>query len=53
MILAQKETVGMNEGGRPTKTPTTGEGVSTPTLEQAGIDYKLSSRSQAIAAILA
>jgi phage N-6-adenine-methyltransferase len=50
MIAEQKATVGLNPGGRPTKTPTTKVGVS-PSLEQAGIDWKLSSRSQAIAAI--
>jgi len=50
MIRAQKENEGLNEGGRPTKTPTKKEGVS-PTLAEVGIDYKLSSRAQAMAAI--
>jgi len=50
MIREQKETVGLNEGGRPKKTPTAEEGVI-PSLSDVGIDYKLSSRAQAIAAI--
>lgn len=51
MLRKQKETTGLNAGGRPVKTPTTMEGVFTPTLEEIGIDYKLSSRSQGIANI--
>lgn len=51
IIRAQKATAGLNEGGRPKKTPSTGEGVSKATLEEAGIDYKLSSRSQQYAAM--
>lgn len=51
MIVAQKETVGLNEGGRPAKTPSEKEGVSKATLIEAGIDYKLSSRAQKMAAV--
>ncbi len=52
MIRAQKETVGLNEGGRP-KTSTPEEPVlkDRPTLSDVGISKKLSSRSQAIASI--
>ena len=50
MITEQKQTVGLNPGGRPPKTPTAKEGVS-PALDKVGIDWKLSSRSQAIASI--
>jgi len=51
MIAAQKETVGLNVGGRP-KTGTLEEPVSRPgTLAEAGIDKKLSSRAQKISAI--
>lgn len=54
LIRAQKETVGLNEGGRPTKTPTKKEGVfgnQSPTLKDAGIDWKLSARAQKMAAV--
>lgn len=51
IIADQKDTVGLNEGGRPPKTPTNGAGVSKATLNDAGIDYKLSSRAQKMAAI--
>lgn len=41
-----------NESGRPSKTPSKSEGVSDrTTLQEAGIDYKLSSRAQKLAAI--
>jgi hypothetical protein len=50
MIGEQKRMVGLNPGGRPSKTPAVKEGVS-PALAKVGIDWKLSSRSQAIAAI--
>ena len=52
MIKEQKETVGLNQGGRP-KTPQADRGVSgaAPTLADVGIDYNLSSRSQALAAV--
>ncbi len=47
MIAAQKETVGLNTGGRPTQTPRDERGVSEkPTLDDAGISYDLSSRAQ-------
>jgi ribosomal protein L12E/L44/L45/RPP1/RPP2 len=51
MIRAQKDGEGLAKGGRPKETPTTEEGVYNPTLADVGIDYKLSSRSQAIASI--
>lgn len=53
MLDEQKRTVGFATGGRPYQsTPTQKEGVeTTPTLADVGIDYKLSSRAQAIAAI--
>jgi hypothetical protein len=68
MILQQKETVGLNAGGRPAqKTPSIAEGVFDvqiqeqetpsgaegvyPTLAEMGIDYKLSSRAQKLAAV--
>ena len=46
MLREQKETVGLHEGGRPKKTPADMEGVSKATLQEAGVDYKLSSRAQ-------
>jgi len=49
LIDQQRNTVGLNPGGRPGKTPSRREGVSAATLAEAGIDYKLSSRSQKIA----
>lgn len=51
IIRAQKETVGLHEGGRPAKTGSSPAPVSVPTLADAGIDKKLSSRAQKIAAI--
>lgn len=48
LIVAQRETPGLATGGQPYRNrPTTSdsEGV-TPTLADAGIDYKLSSRAQ-------
>ena len=51
MIVAQKQTVGLNEGGRPQKTPTRMEEVSKARLAEAGIDYKLSARAQKIATV--
>jgi uncharacterized protein YdiU (UPF0061 family) len=50
LIKAQKETDGLNKGGRPLKTPSLEEGVL-PTLAEAGIDYKLSHRAQKVAAL--
>jgi hypothetical protein len=47
----QKETVGLNEGGRPKKTGSDIELVIVPTLADAGIDKKLSSRAQKLAAV--
>lgn len=53
LIIAQKETVGLARGGRPRSDETSAdaEQVSPPTLEQAGIDRKLSSRAQRMASI--
>ena len=54
MLAEQKATVGLNKGGQPMqKTPTGArkEPVEMPTLEQAGIDKKLSSRAQKLAAV--
>ena len=52
MLKEQKETVGLAKGGRPTETPAKTEGVLEPlTLEDVGIDYKLSSRAQMLASI--
>jgi N6-adenosine-specific RNA methylase IME4 len=52
MIVAQRETIGLNKGGRPPeKTRSETEQVSRPTLEDAGIDRKLSSRAQKMAAV--
>ena len=50
LILLQKETHGLNAGGRPTETPTQQVGVI-PTLSEAGISHNLSSRSQLLAAV--
>lgn len=51
IIRDQKETVGFHEGGRPSKTGADREPVSKPTLADAGIDKKLSSRAQKMAAV--
>jgi hypothetical protein len=51
LITVQKETVGLNQGGRPTKTGSNEEPVSVPTLADAGIDKKLSSTAQKLAAV--
>ena len=51
MIRIQKDTVGLNTGGRPsTETPADEEEVS-PTLAEVGIGHKLSSRAQKLAAV--
>lgn len=50
MLNAQKKTIGLNEGGRPAKTPAKLVGVSRATLAEADIDYKLSARAQKLAA---
>lgn len=54
MIKTQKETVGLAKGGQPYQkkpTPSDMEAVEKPTLASVGIDWKLSARSQQIAAI--
>src|ERR1700733_555349 len=52
MIQEQKEAGGLHEGGRPRKTCSLEEQVfDRPTLADLGIDRKLSSRAQKIAAI--
>lgn len=48
MLREQKETVGLNPGGRPAETPRDERGVS---LADIGISYDLSSRSQQLAAM--
>ena len=55
LLLAQKAAVGFNEGGRPLKkTGSSSEPVfRPPTLAQAGIDKKLSMRSQRLALLSA
>jgi N6-adenosine-specific RNA methylase IME4 len=50
MIAEQKRTVGLNRGGRPSKTGTDNEPVSVK-LADVGIDKKLSARSQKVAGI--
>lgn len=51
MIRAQKESVGLNTGGRPPEeTPRVKREVS-PTLAEVGISHDLSSRSQKLAAV--
>jgi hypothetical protein len=53
LIKAQKGTVGLNQGAVPGKSGSKGEPLldPRPTLADAGIDKKLSSRAQAVAAI--
>lgn len=52
MIRSQKETTGLNKGGRPPETPRDERGVwSTPTLEELGINYDLSARAQRYASV--
>jgi hypothetical protein len=52
LIKAQKETIGLHPGGRPSaKTCTRTEQVFPVRLEDAGIDRKLSSRAQRLAAV--
>lgn len=51
MLAQQKETVGLAPGGRPKKTPSRREEVSQPALAEVGIDHKLSSRAQKLAAV--
>ncbi|MGQ0563323.1 MAG: MT-A70 family methyltransferase, partial [Gemmatimonadota bacterium] len=53
LIAEQKRTVGLAKGGQPYQgrsTPSESEGV-TPTLKDAGIDWKLSARAQRLAAV--
>lgn len=50
MIEAQKEAVGLNQGGRP-KTGFQENPVSLPTLAEAGIDKNLANRARKMAAI--
>jgi N6-adenosine-specific RNA methylase IME4 len=51
MLRQQKETTGLNPGGRPTKTGANKEPVYAPPLADAGIDKKLSARAQKMAAV--
>jgi N6-adenosine-specific RNA methylase IME4 len=51
MIQAQRETVGLNTGARGIGKSVVPDGNRTPTLADAGIDKKLSSYSQKLAAI--
>lgn len=51
MIVAQKQTVGLNKGGRPPKTGLQENPVSPPTLAEAGIDKNLADRARKIAAV--
>jgi hypothetical protein len=53
MIIEQRETVGLNQGGVPGKTGSKGVPVldTRPKLANAGIDKKLSSRAQQYASI--
>lgn len=56
IIIAQRETVGLAKGGTPYRKSTCAdaeqvENAPPPTLEQVGIDRKLSSRAQRMAAI--
>ena len=50
LIRAQKETVGLAQGRRSDLLPN-GKEVHRPTLKEAGIDHKLSSRAQKLAAV--
>lgn len=51
LIAAQKETVGLHEGGRPKKTGSDTDPVSIPTLADAGIDKHLADRARKMAAV--
>jgi hypothetical protein len=51
LIQAQKETVGLAKGGQPYQKSTGSKAEPVATLADAGIDKKLSSRSQKLAAI--
>lgn len=51
MIREQKKTVGLNTGARGIGKSAVPEGNRTPTLAQSGLDKKLSSQSQKLAAV--
>jgi hypothetical protein len=52
IITKQKESEGLNRGGRPaSKTPSQTEGVSVPKLEELGITHRLSHQAQKLAAV--
>jgi phage N-6-adenine-methyltransferase len=51
MIVAQKQTVGLGQAGRPRKIGSDSEPIKPPTLAEVGIDKKLSARAQKIAAV--
>ena len=51
LIRAQKETVGLQAGSRGIGKSTSGLPKKRPTLVEAGINHKLSARSQKVAAI--
>jgi hypothetical protein len=51
LIGVHVKTVGLNQRGRPGKTPSGKAGISKPTLQEAGIDYKLESQAQRLAAV--
>lgn len=51
LIAEQRDTIGMNPGGRPKTRPEREQVPEPPTLSDAGIDRKLSSRAQQMAAV--
>lgn len=52
LMQAQKETVGLSQGGRPEKTGSNSNPVSKPaTLAEAGIDKNLADRARKLAAV--
>lgn len=51
MLADQKQTVGLNRGGRPSQTGTDSGQVFAPKLADMGIDRNLSARSQKVAGI--
>ena len=51
LIRAQKETVGLQAGSRGIGKLTSGLPQKQPTLSDAGVDHKLSSRAQKLAAV--
>ncbi len=50
MMAEQRETIGLNEGGRP-KTGVSETPVSKPTLSEAGIDKNLAKQARCLASI--